>query len=655
MHLRVKLNILLLLLLFVMAGCNDVNKRKSAEGTVSSIDSLRTILDKGRTLQRDKNFADAIKIYRQIIASERVGDIEGDSLLDVVSKAMMQAMNSYQCLGKSEDCVALFDSLRENHTRFIDEYAMRDLYIISAYATSRTDDMGKAEQLADSALKMPLRNATPERLFRDYAYAAAVFFANPSRQSQVKNLSQKALEEAKQSNNNSGAQYVTTMLGMIYRRMGQLPEAINLYLESLAQAEEEDDTIGQATACNTLADLYLYWKLPQFADIYASKAVGLKGLLSSDSPMTYAQSLLLKGATVDALGKPDSALIYFKMAATACRDLPYTNGMADVDYHIGKFLVHYHSGDSLNVGIQRLKRVVASGTSLLRAKAFYGLAEGYDKLKDDAQAKANLDSMYNILHQFSPPQYIDIDYKTIINAFAQQNDMLRTKQYAIDLAAAYVAEANVDIRSQMYETIVELETKTARQQLDIKEMKLASERQYWQLWLVLLGAIIVLMSFFMVYRRKITNAKRLLMEKELSSLLDKLESAKQEKIDVEQQKIDVEQQLADIINKGKRERANVNMEIPMLLSNEGVDEFRSRFERIYPDFVTALRERVPNISRTEELHCMLIALGQGIQQVSTLMGIAYRSVNMARYRLRKKFNLTDEETLESAVKQFLEQ
>lgn len=642
-------------MLLVVAGCNKVADRKERGSEVSSIDSLKAAMDKGRTLQRDKNFADAIEIYRQIMASEWVGNTEADSLLEVVSKAMMLAMNSYQCLGKSEVCVALFDSMRLSHTKFIDKYAMRDLYIISAYATSRTDDMSKAEQLADSALRMPLHHVTPARLFRDYAYAAAVFFANPSRQSQVIKLSKMALTEAKKSNDNSGAQYVTTMLGMVYRRTGQLPEAISLYLESLARAEEENDTTGQATACNTLADLYLYWKLPQYADIYASKAVGLRGQLSSDSPMTYAQSLLLKGATADALGKPDSALIYFNRAATVCRDLPYTNGMADVDYHTGKFLVHYRNGDSLNIGIERLRRVVDCGTPLLRAKAYYALAEGYGKLGDNAQGVANLDSMYNILHQFSPPQYIDIDYKTIINYFAQKGDMKRTKQYAIDLAAAYKAEANINIRSQMYETIVKLETKTAHQQMDIKEMKMANERHYWQMWLMLLGAIIVLMGLYMVYRRKINNAKRLLMERELSSLLDKLESAKQEKNNVEQQKIDVEQQLTEIIKKGRSESLDKNMEIPILLRDEGVDEFRTRFERIYPDFIASLHERVPNISRTEELHCMLIALGQNIQQVATLMGIAYRSVNMARYRLRKKFNLGDEETLESAIKQLVEQ
>lgn len=623
-----------------LVGCSG--KGGQHETNSGELAGLHDSLAKAREYQKDKNYTKAIDIYKQIAIID--GNVEKDSLIPIVATSMVQLMNSYQCIGKPDECVAYFDSLRSTPTRFIDKFAKRDLYIISAYATSRTDSMARAESLADSALAMPLINPTPDRLFRDYAYAAAVFFPNLNRQKQVVELSRKALEEAKKDGNTSGAQYVTSMLGMAYRRAGQLPEAIDLYLESLQTAEEKGDEIGQATACNMLVDLYLYWHLPQYANIYASKAVELNGAKTGGNPMVYTQSLLLKGQTLDALGKKDSAMVYYKIAENTCGELPYTSGMADVDYYIGRNQVNNSHGNAFKEGMERLRKVTKKGTPILRAKAYYAMAEGYKYSKGDTQAEAMLDSMYNILHASTPTQYIDINYKSIINHYASKGDTKRVSQYAADLAAMHMAETKDDIRSRMYDNIVELRTKTAHQQMDLKEMHMENERLYWRIWLIVSVGVIVLLSTVIVYRRRITNAKRIIMEKKLALMLDRLEKAKKEKENAEQQ-------LSAIAKKSQQIEPDNEMDIPVLLKDQGVEEFRTRFESLYPNFLPAIRSRVGNLSRNEELHCMLIYLEQDIHQTASLLGVAYRSVNMARYRLRKKFELNGEQTLEEVIKQ----
>ena len=45
--------------------------------------------------------------------------------------------------------------------------------------------MDLAEKMTLKALTLPLHRATPERYFRDYAYAAAVFYSNPEYQDEV--------------------------------------------------------------------------------------------------------------------------------------------------------------------------------------------------------------------------------------------------------------------------------------------------------------------------------------------------------------------------------------------------------------------------------------------------------------------------------------
>jgi hypothetical protein len=64
------------------------------------------------------------------------------------------------------------------------------------YALSRTEMMKDAEETMLKALTLPLYSPTPERYFRDYAYAAAVFYSNPKYQKEVMNWCYEALRHA---------------------------------------------------------------------------------------------------------------------------------------------------------------------------------------------------------------------------------------------------------------------------------------------------------------------------------------------------------------------------------------------------------------------------------------------------------------------------
>lgn len=51
---------------------------------------------------------------------------------------------------------------------------------------------------------------------------------------------------------------------------------------------------------------------------------------------------------------------------------------------------------------------------------------------------------------------------------------------------------------------------------------------------------------------------------------------------------------------------------------------------------------------------MLIVLGQNTHQVATIMGIAYKSANMARWRLRQKLGLDKNESLDDFIRTLAE-
>lgn len=92
---------------------------------------------------------------------------------------------------------------------------------------------------------------------------------------------------------------------------------------------------------------------------------------------------------------------------------------------------------------------------------------------------------------------------------------------------------------------------------------------------------------------------------------------------------------------------------PFILKESGETKFRQCFELLYPLFLHRLRERVPSITRREELLSMLIVLKQGTKEISELLAIAPRSVLMLRHRLRQKIGMDTEYSLENFIEDIL--
>ena len=73
----------------------------------------------------------------------------------------------------------------------------------------------------------------------------------------------------------------------------------------------------------------------------------------------------------------------------------------------------------------------------------------------------------------------------------------------------------------------------------------------------------------------------------------------------------------------------------------------------YRLFLHHLREKVPTITRREELLSMLIVLKQDNKDIAELLSIAPRSVLMLRHRFRQKIGMASEYSLENFIEDTL--
>lgn len=66
------------------------------------------------------------------------------------------------------------------------------------------------------------------------------------------------------------------------------------------------------------------------------------------------------------------------------------------------------------------------------------------------------------------------------------------------------------------------------------------------------------------------------------------------------------------------------------------DQFQQVFEQVHPQFYQDLKTRFPALTRQDMRLCALLKLNLSNKEMATLLNISPHSVNMKRYRLRKK-------------------
>ena len=598
-----------------------------------------------RRLQLEGKYCEAIEAFKIYLTQPTDKDGITDQEQAIYIEALIQLMNTFQSKGDPEACVTTLQEVFKTSPS-VQKYCLRDYYSVLGYALSRTENMKKAEQTMLKALALPLHRPTPERYFRDYAYAAAVFYSNPDYQKEVINWCEEAMVQAQLCKNTSGKQWVTGMLGSLYKRNGHLNKALGLFLQSKEEAQAKEDELGILNSLHKLIDIFLYWDMPEYANTYASEAITVEKGMTTENPMVSAQAYINKGWALLQLGLRDSVSYYAGQAREFCQSLPYNSGMVDVNLLNGTLLTEI-GGDSLQVGIEELQKVASQGTDANRAKAYHQLAQTLLKYKNKSKAETMLDSLYALMSQSDSPGYIDINYQPILNHYLKNKNHKKVEQYLRMMLEEQQAFKAKKVNFNLVESIVNLQTEQKKQELKMAKLTHTNLLLRIMMFMALFIIVVFVIVVYLLYQRKQHKKQIKQVGEVLTSVVQKLEQSNAEK---EMRAQEIKDFLKDKDNQREFETFT-----PSVLKTEGELKFRQYFEVLYPLFLPRLREKVPSITRREELLSMLIVLKQDNKRIAELMAIAPRSVLMLRHRFRQKIGMGTEYSLENFIEDTLKQ
>jgi DNA-binding CsgD family transcriptional regulator len=82
---------------------------------------------------------------------------------------------------------------------------------------------------------------------------------------------------------------------------------------------------------------------------------------------------------------------------------------------------------------------------------------------------------------------------------------------------------------------------------------------------------------------------------------------------------------------------------------DGWETFNIYFKEIHPCFLEKLESNYPTLSDNEIRHCSFIKLRMNNREVADLLNISSKTVEATRYRIKKKLNLTKEDSLSNFI------
>lgn len=113
----------------------------------------------------------------------------------------------------------------------------------------------------------------------------------------------------------------------------------------------------------------------------------------------------------------------------------------------------------------------------------------------------------------------------------------------------------------------------------------------------------------------------------------------------------IKEKLVGVIAIGKNKEANLALkriikDIDKTLKiREDWAQFEYHFDQVHGDFLSRIREEFPELTPNEQKLCAFLRLNLNTKDISNIMGISLRSVEVSRYRLRKKIGLNNRENL----------
>lgn len=453
--------------------------------------------------------------------------------------------------------------------------------------------------------------------------------------------------------------------GVIKRREGLYPEAIQSYLKAKNIYDNFKDRWNTSDVLHNMAMVYRYQKENRRAiDLY-KKSIAVKELLNDTHGIAAGYNMM--GVSYRQSKQQDSALIAYKKAKELFTSINSVDDVQRVNNNLVNLYMDMKAYDKALTIIQyNLNYAKKQNKQSSLCTTYRNASSVYKKTKEYKKSLVYIDSSIAIAKKEKFRQLLSKGYlrKSFLNSKLG------------DYKAAY---ENYRIFNRYSDSIFNIENIKKIQALELnnefnqekKEIELKTEvatakKKLYQILLLItiVGAIVIGILFYLNTKsRSRALQEKLAKERAQKELLDQKIKVSEENtkrlIADNTMRLEFKEELIERIRKeivpeatGKLKTAINSMmsELQLQVATEGkLSEVQSKINEVNKGFDAKLRELYPTLTKSEREICTLLRLNLSIKEIMTVRNASLDSVKSTRYRIRKKMKLTPKEELERFI------
>lgn len=472
-------------------------------------------------------------------------------------------------------------------------------------------------------------------------------------------------------------------LGVFFYQQGNYLQAIQWLLDAQKIFRDNNQTDRLARNLNELGTVYYFNRQPQLARRQFDEALTL--YRQSNNPAGLARTYADIGHLYEKQGNLDQAFRYQKTALVTARTTTDRTELGRIYENIGSIFEDRAQYDSARHYYQNALSISQqTSNDAGRLDIIDNLGDIYRKTNRYADALTIYRDVMRMARQKGEKYQLNGAYRDLYKTFQLLNQPDSAYHY-VELSYALTSEiyaTNNARQIALLQTLFEVERK------DSEIARLNAEKRIDTLVLAGGGLVLLLLAglgavVISRQRLKIRNERLLnetsqqvlrtqneLMQAELQNkqlagenLTYQLELKSQELtshtlhiIQKNQVLEDLRTKLTAILNDDKRDQRKQLKEVVKTIGesfsqDKTWDDFRTTFDQVHPDFFGNLTRQFPDLSSTDLRLVALLKMNMNSADMATLLGISPDSLRVARYRLRKKLNMAEGESLSAFIQQ----
>lgn len=590
---------------------------------------------------KGKHYDSLAHSYEEILKEMPVDPIGNkDALRKSVFRLLFLHHQVMRKTKQYEPAIHLLDSIRLSGQSFLSTYCLYPLLAMESQNSLMTDDNKRTEQLANTfrGLSEPNDASLIAECCHIVSWTYHFCSAEPRADSKMQ---ERAVLALKRSATIDYAGDILARMGYFYRREGRYEQSVDILLQAVNWYEQhpEASIVGKIRAYGDLAALYSTLELDDKA--LQANAYSIQLSLKSDSNQ-LADMLRIRSALYAENMQSDSAFAYLEKELSVIGK----NDKEHLKQYLrdrAKYLLSFRT-DSDAVALRDISALYNDSAGVRPAVHSCNRYWMGKALERNGQKLTGLQLMEQAYREF-----VDMEWEEMIDFTARELlDKYATEHMDSKLASLYpryiVLRDSLSNKSKLlytaaanvrYETTrKEQENRMLTAEVNLKQHTLTYTWVVAALLFMLLGLAII----YILQHRKYYRRENQLHRERISHLITIHQELNQR---YEQMNDELEKGVHVDVIENVRQKLN-----PILLSGEDEMRFRQSFAALYPHYLPVLRRQFPELTKNDELLCMLIILNQSTDEIALVLGISRASVNSGRSRIRKKFGLEKDDSLE---------